>query len=78
MIVSGDIMKNGLSESNVELCCVCGLRLKANSVLCIQCGKRIHSRYGEVKRVIPNFFLNLACRKFEWNIGETVEQEEVI
>ena len=51
------------------------LRVKANSALCSQCGKWIHSRYAGVKRVTPKFSTHFTCRKCEGNIGETVEQE---
>ena len=50
--------------------------VKANSVLCIQCGKWIHDRCARVKRVIPKFPRNFTCRRCEGNIGEAVEQEE--
>ena len=65
-----------MSKSKVDLCGVCGLKVKANSVLCLQCGKWIHSRLSGVKMVTPMFFFNFTCRKFEENIGEAVEQEE--
>ena len=31
------------------------LRAKANSVLCVQCGKWLHSRFSEMKKVTPKF-----------------------
>ena len=34
----------------VDLCGVCSLRVKANLVLCIQCGKWIHGRCVGVKK----------------------------
>ena len=39
LMVSSGITKDGLSKSKVDSCGVCSLRVKANSVLCIQCGK---------------------------------------
>ena len=72
VMVSGDITQEGLSKSKFGTCGVCSLRVKANSVLCVQCGKWIHGRCAEVKRVTPKF----TCRKCERNIGEAVEQEE--
>ena len=75
LVVSGVITKDGLSKSKVYQCWVCSLRVKANSVLCVQCGKCIHGRCAGVKRVTPKFSRNLTCRRCEWNIGEAVEQE---
>ena len=43
MMISGGITKDGMSKSKVDPCMVCSLRAKANSVLCIQCGKWIYS-----------------------------------
>ena len=51
----GGITRDGRSKSNVDPCGVCSLRVKANSVLCLQCGKWIHSRCAGVKRVTPKF-----------------------
>ena len=76
VMVSGGITMDGLSKSNVDTCGVCSLRVKANSVLCVQCGKWIHSRCAGVKRVTPKFSRKPTCRKCEGNIGEAVEQEE--
>ena len=39
VMVSGSITQDGLSNGNVDPCRVCSLRVKANSVLCLQCGK---------------------------------------
>ena len=39
VMVSGGITKNRMSKSKVDPCGVCSLRVKANSVLCLQCGK---------------------------------------
>ena len=54
------------------------LRIKGNSVLCVQCGKWIHGRFAGVKRVTPKFSRNFTCIKCEGNIGETVGQEETL
>ena len=51
------------------------LRVKANSVLCSQCGMWIHDRCAGVKRVTPKYSRNFACRKCEGNVGKAVEQE---
>ena len=62
------ITQDGLSIRKVNLCGVCSLRVKANSVLCVQCVKRIHSGCARVKRVTPRFKKNCICQKCEGNI----------
>ena len=76
VIVSSGITKIGMCKSEVDPSAVCSLRVKANSVLCLQCGKWIHGRCAGVKRVTPSISRNFACRKCEGNIGVAVEQEE--
>ena len=67
-----------MSKSNVGPCRVCSLRVKANSILCLQCGKWIHGRCAGMKRVVPKFTRNFSCRKCEGNVGEAVEQEVML
>ena len=43
MVYSG-ITKDVMSKSKVDPCGVCSMRVKANSALCLQCGKWIHGR----------------------------------
>ena len=76
VMVCGRITKIGMSKSKVDTCGVCNLRAKANSVLCLQCGKLIHGRCAGVKRVTQKSSRNFTCRKCEGNIGEAVEQED--
>ena len=78
VMVRGGISKDGLSKNRADRCGVSSLRVKANSVLCVKCGKWIHSRCAGVKRITQKFSGNFACRKCEGNIGEAVEQEEKI
>ena len=54
MVISG-IMKDCVSKSRVAPCVVCSLRVKANSVLCLQCGEWTHGKCAGVKRVAPKF-----------------------
>ena len=54
-MVSSDITKDGMSKSMVDPCGVCTLTVKANTVLCVQCGKWIHGRCARVKRVTSTF-----------------------
>ena len=50
-MVSGRMTNDGMSKSKVDPCVVSSLRVKAISVLCLQCGKRNHGRYARVKSV---------------------------
>ena len=75
VVVSGGITKDGMSKSNVDPCGVCSLRVKANSVLCVQCCKWIHDGFAGMKRVTSKLSRNFSCRKCEGNIGEAMEQE---
>ena len=72
--VSGGISKDGLSKCKFDLCGACNLRVRDNSVLCMQCSKWIHSRCSFVKKVTPKFSIYFKCKECELNIGETVEQ----
>ena len=49
------ITKDGMSKSKVDPCGVCSLRVNANSVLCLQCGRWIQGRCARVKMVTPKF-----------------------
>ena len=51
VMISGCIMKDNMSKSKVDPCGVCCMRVKANSVLCLQCGKWLNGRCAGVKRV---------------------------
>ena len=73
LIVGGDITKDGSIKNKVDPCGVCSLRVMANSVLCVQCGKWINCRSAGVKRAIPKFSRHFTC---EGNIGEAVEHKE--
>ena len=68
VMVCGGITKDVMSKSNVDPCGVCCLRVMANSYLCFQCNKWIHSRCAGMKSVTPKFSQKLACRKCEGNI----------
>ena len=76
VMVSGNIMKDGLSKGNVDSFRVCSLGVKATTVLCAQCGRWIHGRCAGVKRVTPKVSQNFTCRNSEGNIGDSVEQED--
>ena len=51
VMVSDSITQDSLSESKVDPCVVCILRVETNSVLCPQCGKWIHGGCNLEKRV---------------------------
>ena len=51
VMVNGGITMDGLFKDKVDPCGVFSLIAKANSVLCVQCGKWIHGRCARVKRV---------------------------
>ena len=55
VMVSGGITKDGICKREVVPCVVCSLRVKVDSVLCLHCGKWIHSRCVGVKMVTPKF-----------------------
>ena len=76
VVVCGGITKDGMSKSKVDQCGVCSLRVKANSVLCMQCGTWFHGRCAGVKGVIMEFSRTFSGRNCEGNVGEAVEQEE--
>ena len=76
VFVCGGITKDGMCKSKDDPCGVCGLRVKASSVLCLQCGKWIHGRCAGMKRATPKSSRNITCRTCEENVGEAVVQEE--
>ena len=55
VMVSGGIRKDSMSKSKVDLYRLCSLRVKADSVLCLQCGKWIHGRCTGMKIVTKVF-----------------------
>ena len=78
VMVTSSITKDGLFKCKVDPCGVCTLRVKANSVSCIQCGMSIHGRCAGVKRMTAKLSINFACKKCEGNIGEAVEHEKML
>ena len=63
MLVSSGLTKNGLFEIIVDQCGVCCLRLKVNSVFCVQCVIWVLGRCTGVKWVTAHYSRNLACGK---------------
>ena len=68
--VSGSITKDGMSKSKADPCRVCSLRVEANSVLSVQCGKWMYGRCAGVMRVTPKHSGNPACRTCKGTVGE--------
>ena len=71
-----------VSVSKVDPCGICGKRVMANSVLCVECEKWIHERCTKVKRVTPRWERNFVCgrcKKVDDGLVEPVEElcEEV-
>ena len=62
-MVSGSIIKDGLTKWKVYPHGVFSLRVKANSDLCVQCGRWFHGRCARVNTVNAKFKRNFACRK---------------
>ena len=78
-MVSSGFIQDGLSKSKVDPCGVSNLRVKANSVLCEQCGRWINGRCAGVKRETPKYSRNFTCRKCEGFIrGSGAEREAMI
>ena len=75
VMVSVWITMEGLSTSNAQLCGICGMKVKTNSLLCIKCGKWIHGRCVGMEKK-PTVFNKFSSRKYKGNIGEVVKQEE--
>ena len=76
MMISRGITKDGKSERKAYPSAICGLRVKANSLLSVRCGNCNHSRYAIERRVTPIPSNNSVCRKCKGNSGEAVAQEQ--
>ena len=63
VMVSSGITQDGMSKSKVDPCGVGNLRVMANPVLCVQCGRWIHGRRVRVKMVTPKYSRKFTCRK---------------
>ena len=72
------VMVRGLSKSRDHPCGVCSMRVKANSALCLQCGKWIHCIYIRVKKVTAKCSRNITYRKCEGNIGGSGAGRKVV
>ena len=68
-----DIPKDGLFNSKVCPCWMCDLKV---NVLSVHCGKWIHIRYSEVKKVVPMFLWSVSYRTYDGSIGGAIEQDE--
>ena len=55
LMISGCNIDDGLSKSKLFQFGDCNFWVMVNSVLCVQCGRLIHSRCGGVKLLTPTF-----------------------
>ena len=55
VMVCGGITMDDMFKTKVDPCAVCSLRVRANSVFCVQCGKWIHGRCARLKMVGTKF-----------------------
>ena len=49
MTVSTGITQDGMSKGKVDPCVVSSMRVKTNSVLCVQCGRWVYRNEEKVK-----------------------------
>ena len=50
-------------DSKIDPCCVCRTRVTSNSVLCTACGKWVHARCTDKKKVSVYLNKNFVCKK---------------
>ena len=62
-MVSDGITEEGLSKSKADPCVFCSLRVKANSVLCVQCGNWIHDKCIRVKNVFVELWEKICLQE---------------
>ena len=61
LMVSG--MEEEAFDSKVDPCGICGTRVMSNSVLCTACGKKVHARCTDKKKVAVYVNKNFVCKK---------------
>ena len=61
LMVSG--MEEEAFDSKMDPCSVCGTRVMSNSVLCTACGKLVHARCADKKKVAVYLNKNFVCKK---------------
>ena len=61
LMVSG--MEEEAFDSKIDPCGVCGTRAMSNSVLCTACGKWVHARCTEKKKLAVYLNKNFVCKK---------------
>ena len=57
-------MENEAFDSKIDPCGVCGTRVMSNSVLRTACGKWVHARCMDKKKVAVYLNKNFACKKY--------------
>ena len=74
MMVSG--LKEKVTTSKIDLCGVCGRRVKVNAVFCTNCKRWIHGRCTSRKRVPPDLaknFVRTSCTASDDDGMEPIE-----
>ena len=61
LMVSG--MEEETFDSKIDPCGVCGIRVMSNSVLCTACGKWVHARCADKKKVSVYLNKDFVCKK---------------
>ena len=61
LMVSG--MEEEAFDSKIDPCGVCGTQVMSNSVLCTACGKWVHARCTDRKKVAVYVNKNFICKK---------------
>ena len=56
-------MEEETFDSEIDPCGVCGTRVMSNSVLCTACGKWVHARCTDNKKVSVYVNKNAVCKK---------------
>ena len=56
-------MEEETFDSNIDPCGACGTRVMSNSVLCTACGKWVHVRCSDKKKLLVYLNKNFVCKK---------------
>ena len=56
-------MEEEVLDSKIDPCSMCGTRVMSNSVLCTACGKWVHTRCTDNKKVAVYVSKSFVCKK---------------
>ena len=71
-------MEEEAFDSKIDPCGVCGTRVKCNSVLCTACGKWVHARCTDKKKVlvyVNKYFVCKKCRSMVKNFKGSADEK---